>query len=75
MISGRNLERLRVIGLVITTVVGIVGVWYTVTHLNYGDWIIYMGNLMALFSTILIVGFIVFVLEWDEMIEGWKSSR
>jgi hypothetical protein len=68
--SGKNLDRIRIIGLFVTTVGGIVGIWYTLTHLNYGSWVIYTGNLMCLFATILIVGFIIFVLEWEDVTRG-----
>ena len=73
-VSGKNLNRLRILGFIITTMVGLTGTYITLAYLNYGTWVYYMGSIMVAFVTVFLMGFILFILEWDNIVMGLKKN-
>ena len=73
-VSGKNLNRLRILGFIITTMVGLTGTYITLAYLNYGTWVYYMGSIMVAFVTMFLMGFILFIPEWDNIVMGLKKN-
>jgi len=54
--------------------VGLTGTYITLAYLNYGTWVYYMGSIMVAFVTMFLMGFILFILEWDNIVMGLKKN-
>ena len=68
--SGKKHIKYRILGVIITTIVSLCGIFYTVYELSSGMWMYNSGMILAGFVSLLSVGFIVFVLEWDDIVES-----
>jgi len=68
--SGKKHIGIRILGLTTTVVIAILGIYYTLYHLSSGFWMYNSGLILAGFVSLISIGFVVFVLEWDSLVKS-----